>query len=887
MNNDVGDEAEEAYVAGGEEDGQGWEYVDGLEGAGEDGLAYYQAEDGFWYAYDPNAVDEEDAGEGVAEEEADAVPVEVKAPQEETQPTASLPQPVTASDEASPALHAVPIREEYGINPQPPTSTFQGGVGGWIEDLFFSPFFRVYLSVMIYCAAVLIVALSVEYTFAALVRLFSPPSPKANPHLESFAYLAIFFIFSFIAVTVFGVISDMVKILWTQKRSDKCFWGMRNVFIYENYPPVIIYLLVIFVTLVLPFFWGFIETIVAKESIVFMLQRFSNVAVLASVILVCLCYIYFYFRAIRLKSSSLDRRTERDDFVLRQNAYKKEPMKMVKTHWYHASTVLEEFGFDRETLFYNPVVLIVGLTPLLGIYTAQALCTFSGDPNVVGGLIGSIGITLVIVLAWLTRLERKGQWSAYFTAFLIILLGVLGVVGGAVSAKPGSAAVVLVLLVVAQGMITRKRHHRLTARELDMLLSGVSDEEEQRIRDDEPTPHLCDTYLCCCKSVAEDVLSCFCDVSGIFKRRHAKVRAAERQYARTRLTLRTDQKTLLIWWIFVMIVVAGAVGLGNAVQYNYPNTIAVNVTSTAMHMVDGGIADSTSSLDDWSTASSADSPTQSAVDGIPTDDINLCNLTFNTDAQSPLTLLDLAFLAMLSYTYGPNGDSDFAAWFGDRRNFFRIYPERLPPTRDYATDGMSVQFSDYVDVDTGFHVITLNSNTRGLGMFRNIDYWGSVMAFQVAKALAPLISLWPDRYIKSFVQISDVYHHWFAPYSSLDNVTSYISNLIQEGEITNVLVVGDAFNGGYAKFLSYSLSVRFVAFNPPGTKFTVSDFEVNGTQVISSRSLWSAIDSMEDTALTMMFPCPDSLSLTQCSRITTTISYLLEKCGDARGRSFS
>eukprot|EP00796_Vickermania_ingenoplastis_P005485 gene5485-3959_t len=853
--------------AGNAEDPQG-EYqewvgdggVEVMEGAGvmgDDGLMYFQGEDGYWYAYDPNATEEQETR---AENQADTAAAVEKPPDPTPgEPEATPPQNEVAS---APEVHqsqavGSPQSEEPLV--PPPNNTISvvhfeaqqdsyGWVADIVTDMFFTRSFRVYLTVLLYCAAALVMSLNIEYTFALLLRLFSPPSPQKNSSVEAFGYLSMFLFYSFVAVSSMGVIADMGKQIWSQKRVHKSFWGMSNTIIWAEEPPCIIYFLVIVASLVLPALWGLIECITAKQSVVFMAQRFANVAVLAGVFLIAMCYVVFYGRAIVFKRKVSEEKLIRDDFELRAKAYKHEPQKMAKTHWYHASTELEEYGLDRDTLLYNSIVFIIGLTPLLGIYTAQTLCTFIGDPTVVWGLVSSVGVTCMIIVSWLTRLHVKGQWSAYVTILLIIALVVIGVVGAAVSAKPGSAGVVIVLFVVAQGMMTRKRKHLLTQREIQELMQTTKETFEI---EPQKKPVWFDSYLCCCRSVAKDLLSC-CGAAGVlFPSHHPQVAEAERRYARKRVALRTDHRLLLAWWLLCTVLVAFAVGLGNAVQYDLSTTFA----RTGETKIIG---------------QDAFSP--------------VCSLSFNTASSAPFSLVDLAFLSALSYTYGSNGDTDFSAWFGHRRNFYRVFPERLPPSRNYATDGMHIPFSDYLDLETEYHIITLNSNTRGLGVFRAIDEWGAVLGLQLAKALSPLISLWPDEYQEAFVRVSDVYHKFFSPYGNLENVTTYINTLIDNGHRDSILVVGDAFNGGYAKFVSAALGVPFVAFNPPGTKYTLSGDVVDGIQIISTRSIWSYIDSIDDSGVTYFTHCAGSMSMTKCSRIFTTIDYLTQTCGDEEGR---
>ncbi|KAK7195411.1 hypothetical protein NESM_000468100 [Novymonas esmeraldas] len=725
-----------------------------------------------------------------------------------------------------------------------------------IVDTFFSKPFRVYLTILLYCSAAFIGALGLNYTFAMLYRLFSPPNPAANKDLQSFAYFAMFFYFSFVVTSTLCALMDMVRNLWIQKRGDAVFWGMSHQRFSKRKPPYIVYLVIILVTVFMPLLWGIIEAGLKKQSLLYVGQRYANVAVLATTFLVLICYVWFYWRAIVFKRSSIRKRVERDDFELRRRAYRGAPEKMRKVHWYHASTVLEEFGVDGDTLLYNSVVFTVGCVPLFALYAAQTLSTYTGTPSVAWPAIASISLMCVYVLSWMTVLRRKNQWAAYMSFALIVVLLALGLAGGGIGGYPTTVGIVAVLFVAAHGMVSRKRKHVLTRKELCATLkipyTTPPEEEEGGNGEQQPQELRVDTYLFCCRDLLLDYMRC-CDVKRYFGYRHPDVVEAERRFMISRIALRTDQKALFVWWIFVMFAVAFVVALSNGIQYRF----------------------------DTPMAASAGAPVAGLHPSLP-----LCATVFNPDGSAPLAMLDLALLAALSYTYGTNGDADFATWFSSKPSLVRLSPVVLPYTLNFATDGTNISFSDYVDVSSNYHVITLNSNNRGLALFRDLDDWGESIALQAAGAISPLINIWDEQDRGAFVQKARFLKNWFPPSIALDSVTAYIATLNSSGDASGILIVGDQFNGGYAKRLSATLNLPFVAFNPPGTKY-VGDFLLNGTQLTSVRSLWSYVDSLEDTATTDYYPCNATLSANRCGRISTVVQYLLETCGDPAGRSMN
>ncbi|KAG5472592.1 hypothetical protein LSCM1_03997 [Leishmania martiniquensis] len=715
-----------------------------------------------------------------------------------------------------------------------------------VVDTFFAKPFLVYLTVLLYCAAAFIAALGLNYSFAMLYRMFAPPIPNVNKNLQPFAYLAMFLYFSFVIVAALCALMDMIRNLWTLKRDDVVFWGLSHQFFSKRKPPYFVYIAIILVTVFLPLFWGIIEAAVKKQSLVYVAQRYANVAVLAATFLVTICYVWFYWRALVFKWSSIAHRAERDDFQLRRYAYRNHPEKMNKTHWYHSSTVLEEFGVDRETLRYNSVVFTVGAVPLFALYAAHTLSTFTGAPQVTWPAIASLAVICIYVLSWMTVLRRKSQWATYASFILIAVLLVLGVAGGAIGGNAATVGIVLVLFVAAQGMVSRKRKHSLTKRELQATLKLPYSEQVEEEMSKKPRV---DTYLFCCRNLILNYMKC-CDVAKRFGYRHPDVVEAERRRMIHRIALRTDQKALLVWWIIVMLAVAFVVALSNGIQYRFTTQIAASTNESVP-----GLAPS----------------------------LPLCETVFNADGSAPLKVLDLAFLAALSYTFGANGDADFAVWFSSKPFLVRMFPVVLPYTLNFATDGTNISFSDYVDVSNNFHVITLNSNYRGLSIFRYLDDWGESIALQASAAISPLIGIWDEQNRAAFVRKARFLKNWLPPSTALDSVKSYIAALNSSGKVSGILIVGDQFNGGYAKKLSAELKLPFVAFNPPGTKY-MNEFLENGMQLSAVRSLWSYVDSLEDAANTVYYPCSSTLSSNRCGRISTVVDYLLETCGDETGR---
>lgn len=860
----------------------------------EDGNYYYQDVDGNYYYYadnpDQRGVDDEATGESVR---------------------------------VSPGPGAGGLRTDDIDNWQPESTYCFVDV---VTDVFLCVPFRFYLTLVLACGFILIILIGLDCTLASLYRIFVVPNQDMNIGIQVLAYFCVFIYLSFITVSVICLGMDMVRALWWQRRKDVSIWGMSHVMLTNQLPPVMFYLTILVVTIVLPFFWAVVETLSNTQSFVYIAQRFSNVAVLATLCLIAACYAQFYFSALMSKYRAVRHVRTRDDYALRQRQYQHRPEKLSNApyHWYQAYTILEEFGLDPSTLRYNSLVFTLGCLPIFAVLTGQRMSTRDTDPSIEWALIACVVMMCVYLISWITLLHTKWHWAIYVSIMLIILFIVLGLIGGIV----GSASVLaiqIVFIVLAQGLLTRKRNHKLTARELASELQfvparqtggaerdgaarhaaaatttavnmrdgrsaevgrdgatkaspgggGAAGEITLQSNEDANTQELrsepFDSYLCCCRDVLYHCLSCF-HVHQHFVHLHPDVRSAQRRYSKAHMTLRSDQKVLCVWWLLVMFAIAFVVAIGNGMSYHFRNPIAVTQLST-----------------DATLANDASMP---AVDA---SSIDLCNVRFNTLSATPLTMYDVSLLAALSYTYGSNGNSDFNTWFTTPHpTLVRSSPIMLPATLNGGTDSTSISYSVYLDVETNFKVVTLNSNTRGMSVFRDMDDWGTSIALQVAGVFVPMIAIWPERYRAAFVRSVSYFKRWMGYPDTLGDVKAYLERVIRmEGSLKNVVLVGDSFNGGYVKILASEYQVTFAAFNAPGVRYVVPGIAsgerglLSGYQVTNARSLLSYIDSLVDTQDTTFLTCPMAYSSSRCSRITTTVENIYTLCGDVYKRTIN
>lgn len=718
----------------------------------------------------------------------------------------------------------------------------------WFVDIILETFmsfeFRLYFFLLLYCAGVLLLTLSLKWTFEVLFRMHAPLPNGDFSALLTLSFSVIFFLLSFSLVTFFCTWIDMLKGLWRVNREDTKFWGVTH-FFWSKTPPYIVYFFIIVFTTLFPFLWAFIDVVVNEKSFLFFLQTYAYIAIIVTLIIIMLCYVWFYWRALKLKRSVFRRRMERDEFLLWEKALRHDGLRPLTRRWYHATTVLEEYGLDYKTLRWNAVVMTIGCVPLFGVYMSQALLSCIGDPKVIWGAVVTLVIACVYFISWITMFPTRAFFSVHATLFLIAVMVLLGIVCSAFVPSKEACIAIILLYILSHGMLARKIRHSFTKKEQCELFQLPKEFEAQN---DAQRQIVCETHLFCCRDAFLRCLRCF-DVKTFFGYRHPDLVFAERQYEMDNVAVRTDQKVLFCWWLTVTFVLAATISLGGMMTYRFVDRIAAkgnpipgkNMTS------------------------------------------ELCKIKYNTNGSAALGIYDLSLLSALSYTLLAHGDEDFVTWFSHLPSFIRKYPHTLPPNFEYATSGLTIPFSHYVDLDSDYHFITLNANNRGLSFMRNVDEWGTSIALQIAGVLSPFISIWPEKYRASFIYGVSFLQRWFSHFDALRDVSLYIKSLIAAGKKDRVLLVGDQFNGGYVKILSLMHKVPFVAFNPPGTMYKHS-LQVQGVQVVVKGAFLPQIDSLEDTPETIYLECDPRYLSDNCGRIETTIKVVQALCGDPHGR---
>lgn len=737
---------------------------------------------------------------------------------------------------------------------------------GWAVDvvveMFFSLFNRLYLTLLMCCAAAVIVFLCISFSYACLYRLFDPPMGDGDTFWQSMAYLCIFITFSIVATAVFCAWMDMMHGLWGATRQSTSFWGFSHPSFGKDKPPYMYYVVIMVVTLVLPGVWAGIEMLANGLSILRMASTFFYISTVVMMWLVAFCFVWFYWAAMVEKRRAYGRRFLSEDLREKRIVANGQAIKKVKSNWYYSESSLEEYGLEKKSIEWSAPVFIVGLVPLFGILSGTARVTRTDTPSNAWVAIGIIFISVLLLLFQMTTSKNHAHRTVFISLALILLFMVLGLIGCGVTSSGPMFAMLFILCAASQGLLLRKRQHALTRKEVCALLKIAIEREDEEERKEVRW----DTYMCCCRNTLLAVIQ-WLDIKTVFGYRHPKVREFEKRIVVENPTLRSDYKVLLVWWITLFACLCFVVGIHAKMDATYAHPIAT-VSSTA----------STTSL--------------------PSASRTLCTIQFDVNSSKPLRILDLAMLSATGRTYGDAHDLTFAQWFYQYGSFLREYPTKTLTTRDLLGSGNRIPFTVYRNIATDFRVVVLHQQVYGTQMLQAVDFWGEEIALQVAGVLSPWIASWSDRDKASFIKGAKFFKNALnQEFDPLSDAASFI--VASSGYRTrNIVVVGEGYNGGYAKILGKRLGVQSVSFNAPGVAVAFDEDAVTPVSTLTAQSV--AVDlqgnilgqvDIQPNEVDARFSLPcgagDELSSIQCGSIFRMVNQLVATCGDTYGRGIA
>lgn len=839
-----------------------------------EGMQMYIGDDGnpYYYYYQPdattggtNAVTDDYDSEQNPMSEFYAAAAQGAAAQRAAAESAPLIPPgpaVEAAQEAGVPISAVAetLLRTYEFEDWTPESN------GWIVDviteLFFSLGFRIYLSFLMLCAGCVIFFLCISYTFSTLYRLFDPPYVSgAGTMYQSLAYFAVFFVQSFTTVAVFCTWMDMVKGIWGSTRKSTSFWGFSHEAFSKKKPPYFVHLLIMGFSTAFPLAWAAIETIAELRSVLLVASSFFYISVVVVMWYVAFCFGWFFWRALVEKRSAYARRFKSDDLREQRIINRGQVEKHVKGNWYYSESALEEYGLERKTISWSAPVFIIGLVPLFSIVTSVVREARSDLPNNGWVAIGVIFISVLLLLYQMVVSKNHAHRTVFFSMALIILLLVLGLAGCGVSGNGSLFAILFILIIASHGMLLRKRQHALTRKEVCALMQIAIDKEEE----EERRENRWDTYMCCCRNALIASIQ-WLDIKTLFGYRHPKVREFEKKIVIERPALRSDYKVLLLWWLTVFVCYIFVVGIGHTMKRQWGSIAS---KTNVPYVVPGNSS------------------------------IPVCRLQINTGnaSTSPLSLTDLAMLSAMQYSFGENAAFNFATWFNQYTHLVQEYPQHLVTSFEMLASGNYIPFSVYRDSVTDMRIIVFAQQTIGAQLLQAIDYWGEVLALQVAGVVGPVISEWSLKDRRAFIRGAKFFKAGLdGGFDPLDKVMEYIARLSIPKE--KIFLVGDGFNGGYAKIVGDRLGISSVSFSAPGTTLVADSTSIStqaATSVVRAEvsvmgSLMEIIDpqsSVVDNHFSLGCRSETGNSLVQCGDISFVVKELLRICGDAYGRGIT
>jgi hypothetical protein len=730
---------------------------------------------------------------------------------------------------------------------------------GWVIDVIVEAFLslanRLYLSLLMGCAGAVIFTLCISYSYACLYRAMEPPNSTADPFWQSMAYVAIFITLSIVITAVFCTFMDMLRCVWGTTRQSTSFWGFSHQSLGKEKPPFVIYLVILLATTALPIAWGFLEVIIDGKSVLSIASIYFYIAIVVMMWLIAFCFAWFYWTSMIEKRRAYARRFLSDDLREKRIVSNGQAFKKVKSNWYYSESALEEYGLDKKITEWSAPVWIIGLVPIFSTLAAIARVTRSGNPNTAWIAIGIIFISIMLLMFQMTTSKNHAHRTVFINLFLILLLFVLGLIGCGVASSGPMFAVLFILCAASQGLLLRKRQHSLTRKEVCALLKIAIDRDEEEERKEERW----DTYMCCCRNTIMAAIQ-WLDIKTIFGFRHPKVREFEKRIVIENPTLRADYKVLLVWWVTLFGCICFVLGIHNRMSDTFDSPIAAAATT-------GGIL---------STAPP------------------VCLRTYDNNSSKPLRIVDLALLSTLGRTTGEVADLTFAQWFYQYGSFVREFPAHPASTKELLGTGSTVPFTVYRNVNTNFRVIVLQQQLYGSQMLQAMDYWGEEVALQIAGVLAPLVASWSiterSKFIRGARFFKDALNQEFdllSPASAwITSSSSYASK--------NMVIVGEGYNGGYAKLLGKRLGISSVSFNAPGVSSMFKEDVIASTSSSTSTSvdlagyILSLVDLHAANEVDERFSLTcGSASSIQCSSIVRLTKRLIETCGDVYGRGIS
>lgn len=735
----------------------------------------------------------------------------------------------------------------------------------WIADvsteIFVSMPFRWYLTYQLYTVMIIFLFVGFDWSFGMFFRMFHGPDQDKSQFGQALAQFTMFILLSYVVVTFECCIMDMAKDVWAARSSDTKLWAIG---ISKKHSPWALHAAIILITFIVPIFWAFIAAIADGHSVFYFIQYFCFISTLLTIFVVLIVFWWMNALSYRNKTRAYEERNTVED--CEDIPADDEEHRM---SWYQYETLMEEYGLDTMTIKWYVIVYVVGLVP---IFSTLAALTQDGRTAKI-----SVEWLIIAILMFciMLMLQQLGTWKHKYRAsiaaiFCIALFYLVTIIAIAVWGNGAEFFIMYaVFLIMVQWLVLPKRAHQLTMREIHNLY-GVpykyqkGAEEIQKLAlqgiqatepEEEPLPlPECDSYLCIWKMTVLTCMKCF-DVRSVFGFKHPDIAKKEKELARERFGLRTDQRFLMLYWVAITIMLFVVLGMMRSVFVEFGSASVAART---------GIA------------SPASNP------------YPICNVSWNGNSSNKMLITDLAMLATLSYSWGTQFDKDLAILFSHYPSLVRVSPTKLPSNLEDAQSHPYVYWTTLRDTQTNLTVVLVRCLNRGVAWLRNFEMWGDSFALQTSSLLAPHMSLWLNSHKNNFADGMNFFKGWMGKNNGTTGIENQLLQLVKAGFGPKMVIVGHGFNGGIAQILGSIWRIRSVAFNSPGTAWISDRFGIQENSdknlVVRSDDLYAWLDDIDGNALVQFLPCQEKTAK-KCSDVRHTTMQLIESCGDPYGRS--
>lgn len=756
-----------------------------------------------------------------------------------------------------------------------PTSMHSSTTSGmWITDLatevFVSLGFKLYFGALLCASFVIEFFVGFDYMWACLYRVYNPPDPRRDLFWQSLAHMCTFLVLSFTITAMLCTVLDVIRDFWNAKRHDTQIWGLNS----KTAPPWLVHVVIVTATTIAPAMWSLIQTTAEVHTGIYFVQHICYSPVIITLWITVALYLWYFCLSLwqkkqahqlnRLKENDGDDATPQHTEVVGAHG---NPIR--KHSWYHHQSVLREYGLDSKSLTWMLAVFLAGLVPLLVLSVLIATEGASVSWNFGWTAVAIAFLVIMAILRELTNSKHRAN-AAIGSILLIIIFVIAALIACGSSGNPNLFGTFLITAGLCQFFLLRKRPYTLGDSEVVELFGPAVDEVSDPM----------DSYLCCCRNTLYTLFRPCFDVRGTFGVKAPAVRQAEKDRRQRRMSLWSDQKILMYYWILFWITLIFVLTYSRQMAIIFSDRIAATGGSFPADL-------SGFDVPDWYAKETTSS--------------SLCTTVFNPRAVdqlgtvASLKLYELALLRALGYSYGDNFIADFFTWFPSATA--GLVPTGILPSnaaQAVGNDG-EVSWIDFYNPDSNFHYVVVRGIDKGVTWMRNVDVWGDSLVFQASSVLAPMLSFWPTKQKQEFVHGVSFFKRVSGGAIPFGNLENYVKNFTNPAGGKNsshrFLFLGHGANGGIARIVGGRLNWPAVAFSGPGITLLAKKYDLPPNNMLLSLNIKatndaaSLVDDNSRDGGQLMIPCREG-TLTEhlCDHIANVARSIKKLCGDRLGR---